>query len=231
MSSNIIEIEDLKRVYDTPSGKVEVLKGIDLTLQDGETLILQGVSGSGKTTLLSIIAGLERPSQGRVIVDGEAIAKLPDKHLSHFRGKHIGMIFQHYNLIEYFSVEDNVIVPLVPMDLPYHEVKERAKEAMQKANILHKANMSASRLSGGEKQRCAIARAIVSNPKIIICDEPTANLDRANAIKFIEILEKLHSMGKSIIIATHDTIFETLPFKHKVAKMSDGKIEELKSIE
>ena len=228
--SSIIEIEGLKRIYETPSGSVEVLKGINLSVQKGDTVILKGISGSGKTTLLSIIAGLERPSEGRVIVEGEAIAKLPDKHLSHFRGRHIGMIFQHYNLIEYFSVEDNVITPLVPMDLPYRKVKEMAKEAMESANIWHKSDMVAGKLSGGEKQRCAIARAIVSNPEIVICDEPTANLDRANAVKFLDILQKLHEMGKTIIIATHDPIFESLKFPHTIANMSDGEIKELERI-
>lgn len=229
--SSIIDIEGLKRIYETPSGVVEVLKGINLSVQKGDTLILKGVSGSGKTTLLSIIAGLDRPSEGKVIVEGEAIAKLPDKHLSHFRGKHIGMIFQHYNLIEYFSVEDNVTTPLVPMNLPYRRVKEMVKEAMERANILHKSDMLAVRLSGGEKQRCAIARAIVANPEIIICDEPTANLDRANALKFLEILQKLHDIGKTIIIATHDPIFDSLRFTHTIASMSDGEIKELEQRE
>ncbi len=229
--SRIIEIEGLKRVYNSPSGSVEVLKGIDLTVNKGDTVVLKGISGSGKTTLLSIIAGLERPSEGKVTVEGEAIAKLPDRHLSHFRGRHIGMIFQHYNLIEHFTVEDNVIVPLVPMGLSSDRVRQMAKVAMESANILHKADMPAGKLSGGEKQRCAIARAIVANPEIVICDEPTANLDRANAMKFLDILEKLHNMGKTIIIATHDPIFESLSFAHTIAQMSDGEIKESERVE
>lgn len=229
--SRIIEIEGLKRVYNTPSGSVEVLKGIDLTVEKGDTVVLKGISGSGKTTLLSIIAGLERPSEGRVLIEGEAIAKLPDRHLSHFRGRHIGMIFQHYNLIEHFTVKDNVTVPLVPMDISGDEAEEMVKEAMESANISHKADMPAGKLSGGEKQRCAIARAIVSNPEIVICDEPTANLDRANAMKFLYILEKLHNMGKTIVIATHDPIFESMSFAHTIAHMSDGEIKESERVE
>ena len=229
--SPIVEIEGLKRFYSTPAGRVEVLKGINLSIERGETLILKGVSGSGKTTLLSIIAGLDRPSEGKVLVEGEAIAKLPDNHLSHFRGRHIGMVFQHYNLIEHFSVKDNVSVPLVPMNLRYQKVGQMVEDAMKKANISHKSDMLAARLSGGEKQRCAIARAIVTNPEIVICDEPTANLDRENAIKFLDILKNLHNMGKTIIIATHDSIFESLNFSHTVVYMSDGEIEKSESIE
>ena len=229
--SNIIEIENLTKRYHTPSGELEVLKGINLVVKEGDTLILKGVSGSGKTTLLSIIAGLDRPTEGKIVVDNEAIAKLPDKHLSHFRGKHIGMVFQHFNLIEHFSVEDNVIVPLVPMDLDYSTMKEMAKRAMDRANILHKANMVSAKLSGGEKQRCAIARAIVADPKIVICDEPTANLDRANAKKFLDILKMLNEMGKTIIIATHDPIFDSLNFPHTIASMSDGKIDNITRIQ
>jgi len=134
------------------------------------------------------------------------------------------MIFQHYNLIEHFTVEDNVTVPLVPMNLSFDEVLEMVNSAMESANISHKAKTMASYLSGGEKQRVAIARAIAPNPEIILCDEPTANLDRANSEKFLDILETLHNMGKTIVVATHDPIFENLKFEHRVVRMSDGEI-------
>ncbi len=217
---SIIEIEYLNKEY----GSSKILKDINLSIKKGECIILQGVSGSGKTTLLGIIAGLEKPSSGKVVVEGEFISKLPDRHLSAFRGRHIGMIFQHYNLIEHFTVEDNVTVPLVPMNLSFDEVLEMVNSAMESANISHKAKTVASYLSGGEKQRVAIARAIAPNPEIILCDEPTANLDRANSEKFLDILETLHNMGKTIVVATHDPIFENLKFEHRVVRMSDGEI-------
>ncbi len=220
----IIQIHGLNRHFDTGEERFHALREIDLEVEKGECVILHGVSGSGKTTLLSIVAGLDHPSSGEVLVEGEAIAKLPDRHLSRFRGRHIGMIFQHYNLLEEFSVRDNVSVPLIPLGLKMDEVERRCDAAMQLANISHKARQSAGRLSGGEKQRAAIARALAADPEIVLCDEPTANLDRANARRFLEILGQLHDLGKTIIIATHDPIFEELDFPVRVVEMEDGRI-------
>jgi len=159
-------------------------------------------------------------------VEGEPIAKLPDRHLSRFRGRHIGMIFQHFNLMEHFSVRDNVAVPLIPMGMKTDEVRKRAQEAMERANIAHKADQTAGKLSGGEKQRAAIARALAADPEIILCDEPTANLDRENARRFLEILARLHDLGKTIIIATHDPIFDELPFEARTVEMENGAIKD-----
>jgi putative ABC transport system ATP-binding protein len=222
----VVEIENLYRRFDDGSDTFEALSDISLTVARGECVILKGVSGSGKTTLLAIMAGLDRPSSGSVLVEGRAISKLPDRHLSRFRGKHIGMIFQHYNLMEHLSVRDNVSVPLVPAGFSADEIEMMVSEAMEMANISHKSRMEAGRLSGGEKQRTAIARALASDPEIILCDEPTANLDRANSERFVEILSKLHDMGKSIGIATHDPIFAHLPFEARVVHMEDGRVVE-----
>ncbi|ADV45789.1 ABC transporter ATP-binding protein [Nitratifractor salsuginis] len=220
--SAIIEIRGLNRHFKTGEEEFHALKDIDLSVERGECVILRGISGSGKTTLLSIIAGLDHPSSGELIVEGERIAKLPDRHLSRFRGRHIGMIFQHYNLMEHLRVSDNVSVPLIPMGLTMEEVDRRVTEAMELANIAHKADQNAGYLSGGEKQRVAIARALAADPEIILCDEPTANLDRANARRFLEILAKLHELGKTILIATHDPIFEELPFEARMVEMENG---------
>ncbi len=220
----IIAIHGLNRHFDSGEERFHALKDIDLTVRRGECVILRGISGSGKTTLLSIIAGLDHPSSGELLVEGEAIAKLPDRHLSRFRGRHIGMIFQHYNLMEHLSAWDNVSVPLIPMGLKMEELKAKVDTAMELANIAHKAGQNAGRLSGGEKQRVAIARALAADPEIILCDEPTANLDRANARRFLEILSDLHRLGKTILIATHDPIFEELPFEARVVEMENGAI-------
>ncbi len=227
----IIEIRNLNRHFDSGEERFHALKEIDLTVERGECVILRGISGSGKTTLLSIIAGLDHPSSGEIRVEGEAIAKLPDRHLSRFRGRHIGMIFQHYNLMEELSVRENVAVPLIPMAQNMRQVTRRVEEAMERANIAHKADQKAARLSGGEKQRVAIARALATDPEIILCDEPTANLDRANARRFLEILSRLHEMGKTILIATHDPIFEELPFEARVVEMENGAIVDGRSSE
>ncbi len=220
----MIEIEDLNRYFESGDEKFYALKDINLTVELGECVILKGVSGSGKTTLLSIMAGLDRPSSGKVLVDGEAIAKLPDMHLSRFRGEKMGMVFQHFNLLEHLSAEENVMIPLVPLGIRVDEIESKVAKSMEIANISHKAKNQASRLSGGEKQRVAIARALVADPAVIYCDEPTANLDRDNSIKFIEILAQLHEMGKTMVIATHDPLFDDLPFSSRVVPMESGEI-------
>ncbi len=218
----MIQIELLNRTFQTGDTQFHVLKDINLSVAEGECMVLKGVSGSGKTTLLSIMAGLDKPTSGKVIIDGEAIAKLPDMHISAFRAKKIGMIFQHFNLMEHLTAAENVMIPLIPMGLELDEVQEMTDKALTLANISHKSQSLASRLSGGEKQRVAIARALVADPAVILCDEPTANLDRANSLKFIEIMAQLHALGKTIVIATHDPLFEGLDFAHRVVPMEDG---------
>ncbi len=220
----IVDIENLERYYEIDNKKHYILKKINLKIKNGECLILKGVSGSGKTTLISIIAGLDKPSSGKVLVGGEAVSKLPDLHLSRFRAQKIGIIFQDFNLINTISLIDNLIAAQVPLNKSLKEAKKSAEEALQKANILHKKDKKPSELSGGEKQRGAIARALVNNPDLIICDEPTANLDRENSLNFIKTLETLHKEGKSIIVATHDPLFENLNFLHKTAEIKNGQI-------
>lgn len=220
----MIHIENLYRTFHHGSNEVPVLKDINLNIREGECVVLKGVSGSGKTTLLSLIAGLDKPSSGKVLIEDEPISKLPDLFASELRAKKIGMIFQHFNLFEHLSVKENVTIPLIPSGLKMKEIHDMVDEALKVANIIHKQETLASRLSGGEKQRTAIARALVANPNIILCDEPTANLDRDNSLLFIDILEKLQRMGKTIIIATHDPLFDSLSFQSTIIPMSDGQI-------
>ncbi|MEN8727854.1 MAG: ABC transporter ATP-binding protein [Sulfurovum sp.] len=220
----MIQIENLYRTFHHGSNEVPVLKEINLNIRQGECVVLKGVSGSGKTTLLSLIAGLDKPSAGKVLIEGEPISKLPDLFASELRAKKIGMIFQHFNLFEHLSVNENVTIPLIPSGLKMKEIHEKVDESLTLANIIHKKETLASRLSGGEKQRTAIARALVADPNIILCDEPTANLDRDNSLLFIDILGKLHSMGKTIVISTHDPLFDSLSFESTIVPMVDGKI-------
>jgi putative ABC transport system ATP-binding protein len=221
----MVSIENVNKVFNegTPQA-FEALKSINLEVAKGETMILSGVSGSGKSTLLSLIAALDKPSSGKIVVDKELISKLPDMHASAYRAKSIGFIFQHFNLLESLSVEENVIATLINSGLDIKSIKKMAEESMKNASIFHKATQQVKELSGGEKQRCAIARALVHEPELIICDEPTANLDKNNSLKFIEILQDLNKRGKTIIVATHDPLFETLSFVSKVVHMEDGSI-------
>ena len=225
-NSAIIAIEKLNKHFKSGEAVTQVLYDISLQIDTGECIILKGVSGSGKTTLPSIIAGMDRPSSGKVLVEGEPISKLPDLHISHFRARKIGMIFQHFNLFEHLTAFENVMIPLIPVGLKMNEVEEKVKSSLKLANIFHKSKSPAGRLSGGEKQRVAIARALASDPDIILCDEPTANLDRENSLKFIEILSQLHEMGKTIIVATHDPLFDELPFTSRMVPIEDGSLVE-----
>ncbi len=221
----MIDIQNIEKIFGEKSNqKFRALHSITLHIERGECIILSGVSGSGKSTLLSLIAALDKPTSGKIVVDGELISKLPDLHASAYRAKSIGFIFQHFNLLESLSVEENILVPLINSGDNIEQLKQMAHTSMVQASIAHKASQRVSELSGGEKQRCAIARALVQNPKLIICDEPTANLDRANSLKFIDILHTLHKEGKNIIVATHDPLFEHLPFTSRVIYMEDGAI-------
>lgn len=221
----MITIKSVNKIFNEDTKEPFIaLKDINLEISRGECIILSGVSGSGKSTLLSIIASLDRPSNGSVKVDGDLISKLPDYHASKYRANDIGFIFQHFNLLDSLSVKENIIAPLITSNISLIDAQNMVNSAMEKAHITHKANQNIKELSGGEKQRCAIARALVREPKLIICDEPTANLDRENSLKFIDILSNLHQEGKTIIIATHDPLFNSLEFKSRVINMEDGSI-------
>ncbi len=221
----MIVIENVYKIYHEETAQAfQALKNINIKVDKGELMILSGVSGSGKSTLLSLVAGLDKPSSGKIVVNGEPISKLPDLHLSAYRAKTVGVIFQHFNLLESLSVEENVMAALIHTGIDLITMKKMVQKSMELASIEHKASQQISLLSGGEKQRCAIARALVHEPQLILCDEPTANLDRDNSLKFIEILQTLHQMGKTIIVATHDPLFESLPFVSSIIHMEDGSI-------
>ena len=220
----MIKIENVSKIFYHEGNETTVLNQINLHIKKGECSVLKGVSGSGKTTLLSLMAGFDKPSFGKVLIDNEAISKLPDRFASTLRAKTIGMIFQNFNLFEHLSVKENVTIPLIPSGLSMKEINQKVEIALKLANISHKKNLTASRLSGGEKQRTAIARALVAEPQIILCDEPTANLDKENSLLFINIIEALHKLGKTIVIATHDPLFENLNFQNRIIPMLDGQI-------
>ena len=221
----MIRIEHLEKVYNEgASNSYTALHDINLHIRPSETVVLKGVSGSGKSTLLSIIATLIKPSSGALLVDGEQIAKLPDTHASYFRNTHIGFIFQAFNLFDELSVKDNVALPLIVTEDSQKRIDEKVQEAMVIAHISHKQDQAVQNLSGGEKQRCAIARALVHEPHIILCDEPTANLDRENSLKFIEVLKQFKAMGKTVVIATHDPLFDELESVDRTVLIENGKI-------
>ena len=223
MNQPVIVLEDVSKVFDNGT---KALDGIDLRIDAGETVILNGISGSGKTTLVGLIAALDRPTHGLVEVAGLKISKLPQVALDRFRQRGVGVVFQDFGLIEYLSVFENVVAPLIPLNLDKKLAEKRVREAMQQANISHKADTKVSLLSGGEKQRCAIARALVNEPKVLICDEPTANLDLENSKVFIAMITDLRDKGYTVIISTHDPVFAEMMHDIRIVTLSDGNIKE-----
>jgi len=217
----MITIENVSKIYEED---IIALENINLNFNEGELIVLKGVSGSGKSTILSLIAGLSKPTVGEVIVDGKKISKLPDHFATSFRRDNIGIVFQKYNLIPTLSVTDNVLLPLFPLNLSHEIMQEKAYRVLKKFTIEHKAAIMVRNLSGGEQQRVAIARANINDPKIILADEPTANLDEKLSLEFIEILRELKSKKRTIIIATHDPLFFDLDIVDKIVLIEHGKL-------
>ncbi len=221
----MIELKNITKVYEVnKNNKVIALQDINLKIKEGELVVLKGASGSGKSTILSLIASLSKPSSGEVIVDEKRISKLPDNFASVYRRDNIGFIFQKYNLIPSLSVKENIILPLVPLNPIAQDVKAKLDVVTKRFNISHKVDVIVRNLSGGEQQRVAIARANVNDPKIIIADEPTANLDEKLSLHFIEILKELKALNKTIVVATHDPLFFELDFVDRYVEIHNGKI-------
>lgn len=220
-----IVIQNLNKIYNAnKSNEFCALKNINLEIEDGEIIVLKGVSGSGKSTLLSLLGAISKPTNGEIMVNGQNIAKLPDIMSSSYRHTEVGFIFQAFNLLDGLSVTQNVLAPLSLTNLSEDKVREKVNKALLIANIEHKKDQKVASLSGGEKQRCAIARALVMEPNIILADEPTANLDKKNSLLFIDILEKFKLLNKTVIIATHDVLFDNLAFVDKYVNIQDGVI-------
>jgi len=216
----MIELKNITKTYKD----ISALHDINLHIKKGELVILKGASGGGKSTILSLIAAISKPTSGEVIVDDKRVSKLPDDFASMYRREKLGFIFQKYNLIPTLSVKENILLPLLPSNPSEDRATIMLEEVMKKFNISHKADMIVKNLSGGEQQRVAIARAMINNPKIIIADEPTANLDEKLSQEFITILKELKMMGKTIIVATHDPLFFNLDFTDNIIEMKNGKI-------
>ncbi|MDD5373162.1 MAG: ABC transporter ATP-binding protein [Sulfurimonas sp.] len=221
----MIELKEIVKQYEANGiDTVTALKEINLHISKGELVVLRGASGSGKSTILSLIAALSKPTSGEVVVGGDRISKLPDNFASDFRRHSIGFVFQKYNLIPTLSVKENIILPLVPMNMEAKEIEDKLLRVLKMFHIEHKENQLVKNLSGGEQQRVAIARANINNPQIILADEPTANLDEKLSLAFIEILKELKKDGKTIVIATHDPLFFGLDIVDREIEIYQGSI-------
>jgi len=221
----MIILKDITKKYElNKNNTITAIENISLHIKEGELVVLKGVSGSGKSTILSLVASLTKPTTGEVIVDNQRVSKLPDNFASDYRQSTIGFIFQKYNLIPTLSVEDNILLPLVPTNPDEDEARAKVDRVLSQFNIRDKQHSIVRNLSGGEQQRVAISRALVNNPKVIIADEPTANLDEKLSKDFIDILQTLKQSGKTILVATHDPLFFDLDIVDRVIEIRAGKI-------
>lgn len=201
----IIEVNNVKKSYYRDSLEIPVLQNISIDVKEGEFLALMGPSGSGKTTLLNLIAGIDRPDAGNVIVGGINIAGLSESELSKWRARHVGFIFQFYNLLPVLTAYENIELPLLLTKLSKKEKKEHVEFALKLVGLSDRAENKPSQLSGGQQQRVAIARAIVTDPTIVVADEPTGDLDRVSAQEIMTLLDRLNSeFKKTIVMVTHD---------------------------
>jgi putative ABC transport system ATP-binding protein len=204
-SESIIKIRKLAKTYTRGKERLEVLKGIDLDIAPGAYEALMGPSGSGKSTLLNLIAGLDRASSGSIVVAGADLSALSEAALAEWRAKNVGFVFQSYNLIPVLTAAENVELPLLLTKLSSAERKKRALTALKVVGLAERVDHRPDQLSGGQQQRVSIARAIVTDPKLLVADEPTGDLDRQSAEEILALLEKLHrEFHKTIIMVTHD---------------------------
>jgi putative ABC transport system ATP-binding protein len=203
----VVSIQNVVKRYTRGKQQVEVLHGLNLEVEGGEFLALMGPSGSGKTTLLNLIGGLDRPDSGEVVVAGERIDRLSSGDLARWRARHVGFVFQFYNLLPVLTAERNVEVPLLLTKLSRAQRKRNVHAALELVGLADRAKHKPAELSGGQQQRVAIARALIADPTLLVCDEPTGDLDRENAEEILKLLEILNrTQSKTIIMVTHDPL-------------------------
>lgn len=221
----VTELRGVRKTYYKPDGSVmvEALRGLDLTINRGESVAIMGASGSGKSTLMNILGCLDRPTTGEYFVDGQNVSTMTDEELSRFRGKTIGFVFQAFNLISTHTVEENVEVPLFYQGVPAAERRQRAIEALGLVDLANRLGHRPSELSGGQQQRVAIARALVTRPVLLLADEPTGNLDSKTGSAILAVLDELHKKGLTIIMVTHDD--NVAGRCQRIVRLKDGVVE------
>lgn len=227
-SNVIIETRGVKRYYFLEGEEVHALDGVDLTIFRGEYLSIMGPSGSGKSTLFNMIGGLDRPTHGEILLEGEDIARLTERKLAWLRGNKIGYIFQTFNLIPTLTAVGNVSLPLVFSGLPQANAEKRAAEVLDRVGLGHRLEHRPEELSGGQRQRVAVARALVNRPAVVLADEPTGNLDLKTGEEILALLKSLQQeIGTTIICATHD--HKMLAASDRVCWIVDGRIDRIAS--
>jgi putative ABC transport system ATP-binding protein len=218
----VLQVEDVTKTYFLEGVQVDALSGVSVTVHEGEMVSIMGPSGSGKSTLMHIIGLLDRPTSGRVSVEGEDVSDMTPNELSAVRNRRIGFVFQAFNLLSRTSAQANVELPLVYSGVSGAERAKRAREALEGVGLGDRLRNTPNQLSGGQQQRVAIARALVNRPSIVLADEPTGNLDSRSGVEVMSILQALHAAGNTIVLVTHDP--KVARHAERIVEISDGRI-------
>lgn len=218
----MIQIEDIQKVFHTDEVETWALNDVSLRVRPGEFIAVMGPSGCGKSTLLNILGLLDTPTRGKYILNGINVSRMKENERVDVRKGAIGFVFQSFNLIDELTVDENIELPLLYMGIEKSERKERVNKAMERMGIAHRSKHFPAQLSGGQQQRAAIARAIIANPKIILADEPTGNLDSKNGKEVMELLSELHKDGATIVMVTHSQ--HDAQYANRIVKLFDGHI-------
>lgn len=218
----MIKINDLKKVFRTSEIETSALNGVNIEVKDGEFVAIMGPSGCGKSTLLNIIGLLDNPTSGSYEIDGKEVSGMKENERTSLRKGNIGFVFQSFNLIDELTVAQNVELPLTYLNIPSSKRKELVKEVLERVNLSHRAKHYPAQLSGGQQQRVAIARAVVTNPKILLADEPTGNLDSTNGKEVMELLNELNRGGTTIVMVTHSS--HDASFADRTINLFDGSV-------
>jgi ABC-type lipoprotein export system ATPase subunit len=230
MSTPIVEARSLRKTYETGAVRVDALRGVDLTLEAGEMLAIMGPSGCGKTTLLNCLSGLDSIDGGDILIAGTPLAAMTDRERTDYRARHMGFVFQFYNLIPVLSAVENVELPLLVSRVPGTDARRRALEALALVGLVDRAGHVPDELSGGERQRVTIARSLVNDPAIVWADEPTGDLDSENAAEIVDLMRRLNlERGLSFLIVTHDISVGRKT--DRIVRMLDGEVVEDQRLE
>jgi putative ABC transport system ATP-binding protein len=218
----MLRTSNLQKIFRTEEVETTALNNVNIHVQKGEFVAIMGPSGCGKSTLLNIIGLLDNPSEGELFFDGQEIASFKERQRTNLRKGNIGFVFQSFNLIDELNVFENIEMPLVYLKMSSKERKERVQKVMERMQIAHRAKHFPQQLSGGQQQRLAIARAVVANPKLILADEPTGNLDSRNGAEVMNLLRQLNEEGTTIVMVTHSA--EHAEYAHRVINLFDGHV-------
>jgi putative ABC transport system ATP-binding protein len=221
---NVIEARGVRKTYESEGVPVRALRGLDMTMAEGEFVAVMGPSGCGKSTLLNLVAGLDAPTEGEITVAGESLTDKDENDLARMRRRHIGIVFQFFNLLEGMSVLENVTLPAVIAGTKRRQAESRARDLLDLLGLGDKARSAPGVLSGGQRQRLAIARALANAPTLLLADEPTGALDSEGGLEVLELFRRLHAGGQAILLVTHDE--EVAAPASRIIRMRDGRVED-----